>query len=373
MSTSDQFEMEYRLLGKTGLKVSVFGFGCMTCDTVPNTKALLSTARKYGINFFDHAEVYGNPAGNCEAIFGQALKELQSQDPILWRRSDLIITTKLFYGPNRGDIGIGMKERQKIGKNEIGLSKKRLSEGIDGSLKRLCLDYVDIVLAHRCDPLMSMKEIVESFTDMIRNGKALYWGTSNWKPIDIINAYWTAQTNPGLIAPILAQEQYNMFNRILIESEFKPLFDTPYNYGCSTWGALDSGILTGKYINKRQPPKHGRLSGSNPLGSFKGHLDYVTDIKLKKVEKLSKIAKELDVSLVNLALGWLIKNDNVSTCLLGATRPSQIDSAITKTIIAANRITPTYVEQIENILDNKPPKSPLDRQWRTTKKLVSRL
>lgn len=335
---------------------------------------LLSTCRKYGINFFDHAEVYGDPAGNCETLFGKALKILQMNDPILWRRSDLVITTKLFYGPQRGDIGFGYSERSKIGVNELGLSRKHVFEGMDAALNRLQLKYVDIVYCHRCDPLMDLEEIVSNFTDIIRSGRALFWGTSNWKFIDIIKAYYIAKHNPYYIAPVMEQPQYSMFCRDIVESEYLELTKPPFNIGFSNWGSLDKGLLTGKYIlNQNGTINDGRLSGKNPLGGYVNHLQYTKNKeKNEKIIKLNEIAKELNVSMANLAIGWVLKNDNIKCCMLGASKSSQIEQTI-KSIDAANKITKDIYDRIDKILNNKPKKSILDKDWRAEKRIISRL
>ena len=190
-SKKPEFEMEYRMLGGTGLKVSCLGLGTMTFNSTDQAKELMTTARKYGVNFFDNAELYGEPLGQAEAYFGEALEQLQKENGLLWRRSDLVITTKLFFGPS-GDPkqeNNPMTLQNQVGKNEAGLSRKHIVEGMKGSLKRMKLDYVDVVFAHRWDPLTPTLEVVRAFTQLIRDGKAYYWGTSMWTAQKITEAY----------------------------------------------------------------------------------------------------------------------------------------------------------------------------------------
>ena len=187
-SKEEKFEMEYRLMGGTGLKVSCLGFGSMTFNSKDQAKELMSVARKYGVNFFDNAELYGEPLGDAEVFFGQAYAELLAEDPLLWRRSDLVITTKLFFGPS-GDRTQANTPMTVYGANERGTSMKHIIEGMNNSLKRMNLEYVDVVMAHRWDPLTPTEEVVRAFTKLIRDGKAFYWGTSCWTPQKITEAY----------------------------------------------------------------------------------------------------------------------------------------------------------------------------------------
>lgn len=305
-------KMEYRMLGGTGLKVSTLGLGMMSFTSEDQAIELVSTVRKYGVNFFDNAELYGNPCGTAEKLFGSALKKLQEKDPKLYRRSDLVITTKLFFGA--GDGNQANARDRKYGVNDIGLSRKHLMEGIKESLDRLQLDYVDIIYAHRCDFVTPIEEIVRGFTDIIRSGKACYWGTSMWQPYKLVEAYWVAKINK-LIPPVVEQPVYNMFSRQIVEIEYAPLYKAPYNFGTTIWSPLDSGILTGKYV--KEVPEDARLGGKSWLGKWWGNQNYINQQKNEKVAKLMEIAKELDISMVSLAIGWTIKNKNVSVTMLG--------------------------------------------------------
>eukprot|EP01083_Nonionella_stella_P067703 179266_1 len=361
----DPFDsMEYRMLGNTGLKVSVLGFGTMSLDSEDQAIELIAAVRKYGVNFFDNAELYGQPRGTAEKLFGSALKKLQEKDPKLYRRSDLVITTKLFFGCMDGqqpNVPNG-----KYGPNDLGLSRKHLMEGIKESLERLQLEYVDVLYAHRYDHRTPMEEIVRGFTDIIQSGKALYWGCSMWTAQKLTEAYWVAKIN-GWIPPVVEQPPYNMFTRNLMESEYLPMFEAPYKLGATVFSPLDSGILTGKYV--KDIPKDSRLGGKNRLGKWWGDANYVKQEKNEKVAKLMEFAKELDVSMVSLALGWVIKNKNVSCCMLGGRKASQLEQNM-EALVAAKKLNVETLKKIDDILENKPVVGYMNRPKRTQKYLT---
>ena len=214
--------MFYRTLGNTGMVTSVFGFGfwatfgvksgLLDREGIESAKKILSIARKGGVNLFDNAETYGNPVGEAERIFGQAYKELQSEDSELWRRTDVLITTKLFWGGS--------------GHNERGLSRKHIMEGMENSLKRLQLDYVDLIYCHRPDSLTSTENVVRAMTDLVRQNKAMAWATSEWSAQQITEAFWIARTE-GLEPPQVEQPQYHMFHRERVEKEYFPCIAVP--------------------------------------------------------------------------------------------------------------------------------------------------
>jgi aryl-alcohol dehydrogenase-like predicted oxidoreductase len=185
-----------------------------------------------GINFFDNAETYGKPPGEAERIMGEAIRQLQEEDPALWRRSDIVVTTKLFWG------GPGVNER--------GLSRKHIKEGMAASLKNLQMDYVDVVFCHRPDPSTPTEQVVRNMTELVRSGQAHAWGTSEWSAQQITEAVWMARAY-GLEPPCVEQPQYNMFHRERFETEYAPLYQHPYNIGTTIWSPLASGLLTGKY------------------------------------------------------------------------------------------------------------------------------
>jgi len=355
--------MEYRMLGSTGLKVSCLGFGSMTFESTEHAVELMSAVRKYGVNLFDNAELYGSPCGQAETYFGEALKQLQAKDPKLWRRSDLVITTKFFFGPGFGDEP--NDPMRPYGQNESGLSRKHLVEAINASLKRLQLEYVDIVMAHRYDPLTPMLEVVRGFTDMIRSGKAFYWGTSMWTPQKITEAYWVAKVH-NLIPPVVEQPMYNMFFRSKVELDLKPMFEKPYGIGTTTWSPLAMGLLTGKYV--KEIPKGSRMDPKAGGNLSKWGIG-VNQKNNAKVAKLMEIAKEMDVSMVALALGWVLKNKNVSTCLLGGRKAHQLEQNMAA-IPTAMKLNKDLLDRIDAILDNKP-KPPQEMNFMRVKKYLT--
>jgi len=337
----EEIGMEYRLLGNTGLKVSTLSFGFWATygvkEGVDRCVSVLRICRKAGINFFDNAEAYGKENGDAEIIMGKALKKLQEEDSKLWRRSDICITTKIFWGPGGGQ-------------NEKGLSRKHVIEGINGSLKRLQLDYVDVVYCHRPDPLTPTEEIVRAYTSVIRQGKAFYWGTSEWTAQQITEAYWIAKME-GLIAPVVEQPQYNLFERENLEKNYLRLFNAPYKLGTTIWSPLKSGILTGKY-NKEVPD--GSRMAQKGYEWLSKRWDQEKAKQIPIVEKLIKFAKEkLDTTVTCLAIAWCVKNKNVSTVLLGATKEHQIEENL-KSLAIAKKLTPDMMKEIDEIVGTKP-------------------
>lgn len=321
--------MKYNNLGKAGIKVSEISFGSwLTFGNQLDTegvKASLRTAYENGINFFDNAEAYAN--GLSESLMGMALKE--------YRREDLVISTKIFWGGK--------------GPNDRGVSRKHLLEGTWNSLKRLQLDYVDLIFCHRPDPTTPIEETVFAMDYLIRNGLALYWGTSEWSAEQLEEAYQIADKR-NLIAPTMEQPQYNMFVREKVEKEFKPLYEK-YGLGLTTWSPLASGVLTGKY--NEGIPEDSRLA------KFKGLKDefekggLLSQENIEKVKKLTKIANDLGATMAQLAIAWLLKNPNVSTVITGASRAEQVKENV-KAAEIKEKITEDVMEEIENILDNKP-------------------
>ena len=341
--------MYYRPLGNTGMITSVFGFGFWATFGVKNglleregidqAKKILTIARNGGINFFDNAETYGNPQGEAERIFGNALSELITEDPKLWNRSDILITTKLRWGGP--------------GRNQQGLSRKHLIEGMDASLKRLQLDYVDVIYCHRPDSLTPTEVAVRGMTDIVRSGKAMYWGTSEWSAQQITEAYWLAQTL-GLEPPMIEQPQYHMLHRERVEKEYYPMYQQPYKLGLTTWSPLASGLLTGKYNDGKIPnDSRAKQSGYSWLEGIISKWE--KEGKLTKVKQLDDYAKsKLNCTITELALAWcIVQNSNVSCILLGATKETQIIENL-KAIEVIPKLTENVMEDIEQILDNKP-------------------
>lgn len=339
--------MPMRMMGNTGLQVSVLSYGFWATFGVKSdlkdteginvAKACLTVARDAGINFFDNAEVYGDPKGAAETVMGAAIAELQTENPDKWRRSDIVISTKLFWGGS--------------GVNESGLSRKHLSEGIDASLKRLRLNYVDLLFCHRPDPLTPTETVVRAMTDIVRSGKAFNWGTSEWSAQQITEAYWIAQMH-GLEPPMFEQPQYNMFCRQRFEVEYYPLYRHPYNLGTTTWSPLASGLLTGKYNDGI--PDGSRLSLENYAFLRQKLETWKKDGTLDKVKELSKYASEkLACSVSQLALAWSIRNANATTTILGATKPEQLEENL-GALAVAKKMTSADDEAVEAVLANMP-------------------
>lgn len=321
--------MKYNNLGKAGIKVSEISFGSwLTFGNQLDTegvKACLRTAFENGVNFFDNAEAYAN--GLSESLMGMAIKE--------YRREDLVISTKIFWGGK--------------GSNDTGISRKHLLEGIWNSLKRLQLDYVDLIFCHRPDPTTPIEETVFAMDYIIRNGLALYWGTSEWNAKQLEEAYKIADKR-NLIAPSMEQPQYNMLVREKVEKEFKPLYEK-YGLGLTTWSPLASGVLTGKY--NEGIPENSRLAKFKGLKEDIERNGLLSKENIEKVRKLTKIANGLDATMAQLAIAWILKNPNVSTVITGASNPQQVKENIKASEIK-EKLTDNVMQEIEKILNNNP-------------------
>jgi len=323
--------MQYRNLGRSGLKVSALSFGSWVTfgDQIGEDAAreMMQAAINAGVNFFDNAEVYAG--GKSETIMGNVVKKAG------WKRSDLVFSTKIFWG---GD-----------GPNDKGLSRKHIIEGVDAALERLQMDYVDLVFAHRPDLHTPIEETVRAFNHVIEQGKAFYWGTSEWSATQIMEAHGIAR-DLGLIPPLMEQPQYHMFHRERFEKEYAPLYDR-FGMGTTIWSPLASGLLTGKY-NKGMPEgTRATLEGYEWLK--KRFTDETALENIAKVGKLMDIADEIGCTMAQLALAWTLKNPNVSTTITGASRVEQVVENM-KAIRYVNALTPEIMERIETILDNKP-------------------
>lgn len=337
-SMFDPKDMQFRHLGPTGLKVSVLSLGgWLTYGGTQKgdiVKQCLQTAWDHGINTFDTAEAYA--AGESEVEMGRALKELG------WPRDEFVLTTKIFFGTSRKEP------------NTRGLSWKHIVEGLKSSLERLETPYVDIVFAHRPDYATPMKEIVEGFTQAIRNlNLAYYWGTSEWSAAQIMEATQIAERY-NLIAPVVEQPQYNAFHRERFEVEYAPLYDQ-FKYGTTIWSPLASGLLTGKYNNGI--PEGSRFATNKDFfdDTVKSLQSEEGKAKIEKVKKLTSIAERLGGTTAQLSLAWCIKNPNVSTVILGATKVEQIEDNC-KALKLSEKLTPEVMEEIEKALDNAPKK-----------------
>ena len=290
-------DMKYRRIGRAGIKVSELSLGSwVTYGNQLDTGAArecMAAAWDRGVNFFDNAEAYA--LGKSEEIMGEALRKLA------WPRVKYVVSTKFFWG-----LADGPNERNT-------LNRKYLMQAIDGSLRRLGLDYVDLVYCHRPDPNTPIEETAWAMHDMIARGKALYWGTSEWSAADIVAA-WRVADRHHLHKPIVEHPEYNLFHRDRVEREYAPLY-ADLGLGLTTWSPLDSGVLTGKYRNGVPEGSRGSIAR---LTFMK---DKVSDkAKQAAVTSLEGIAKELDCTLAQLALAWCVKNPNVSTVITGASR-----------------------------------------------------
>ena len=323
--------MKYRSLGKSGLRVSELSFGSWVTfgSQVDVDKAitLMKIAYEAGVNFFDNAEVYSS--GQSEEIMGEAIKKIG------WKQEDLVLSTKIFWG---GDSP-----------NMIGLSRKHIIEGMDGSLKRMGLEYVDLVYAHRPDIHTPIEETVRAFNHLIDQGKAFYWGTSEWSAQQIMEAYGVARRE-HLIPPLMEQPQYNMFHRERVEVEYQRLY-SEIGLGTTTFSPLANGLLTGKYNEGIPNDSRANLKGYEWLRER--FADDKAQEQVQKVIQLSKVAQELNCNTAQLALAWCLTNPNVSSVITGASKPSQLEENM-KAIKVVDQLTPDVIDTIEKILDNKP-------------------
>lgn len=320
--------MEYRSLGRSGLKVSALSFGSWITfgNQVGDTTAedCMKLAYDSGINFFDNAEVYA--AGKSEIVMGNILKSMG------WSRDSYIVSSKVYWGGDKP--------------TQTGLSRKHVTEACHAALKRLQVDYLDLYFCHRPDKTTPIEETVWAMHNLILQGKILYWGTSEWSAQEI-QAAISAANRYNLIAPVIEQPQYNMLHRERVEVEYNELYKHE-GLGTTIWSPLMSGILTGKYNDGF--PDETRL-GLQELDWLKDKV--VVEEKLSVVRKLTAFAQELGTKMPNLALAWVLKNPNVSTAITGATKVSQLESNL-KALEVVPLLTDEVMEKIEGILGNTP-------------------
>ncbi len=318
--------MEYRKVGKWGLKISELGFGTWLTFgpqlDVDRSKEIIREAFKNGINFFDTAEAY--QGGMAEYILSQALKE--------FKREDLVVSTKIFWGGS--------------GPNDLGLSRKHLIEGTENSLKRLQMKYVDLVYCHRPDPSVPMEEVVLAMDYIIRSGMALYWGTSEWSAQELEEAHRVCK-EWKCVEPIVEQPQYNMLKREKVEKEYLPIYEK-YGMGLTTFSPLASGFLTGKYNNGI--PKGSRLDLFPDLKKRFEEQGRLSGVLVERVEKLGKVARDLDIKLSQLAISWVLKNQHVSSVLLGVSNIDQFKENLS-VIEAEKKLTEDVMKKIERIIE----------------------
>ena len=322
--------MEYRRLGKTGLPVSQLSFGSwITFGNQINdgvSERLMDIAYEAGVNFFDNAEVYA--AGASETVMGEILHKKN------WSRDSYIVSSKVFFGA-------GAKVP-----TQKGLHRKHIVEACNQALQRLQVEYLDLYFCHRPDKQTPIEETVWSMHQLILSGKILYWGTSEWSAQEIMEAHMVAQRY-NLIGPVVEQPQYNMLVRDKVEVEYSQIYKT-VGLGTTIWSPLASGYLTGKYLN--QSPADSRLNREE-LGWLSERL--LQETHAEKVKNLMALASNLGVSMPQLGVAWCLKNPDVSTVILGATKPEQLQETLTAPSILP-LLTADVMERIENILQNKP-------------------
>ncbi len=322
--------MEYRRLGKSGLQVSVLSLGSWLTfgkQIGDNTaERLMDVAYEAGVNFFDNAEIYAR--GKSEIVMGEILKKRK------WARSSYLVSSKVFFGYEDGKP------------NQIGLSRKHVMEGCHAALKRLQVDYLDLYYCHRPDKNTPIEETVRAMNTLIEQGKILYWGTSEWSAQEIMQAHMFAK-ELGMIGPTMEQPQYNMFHRQKVEVDFDHIYKT-VGLGTTIWSPLASGVLTDKYLSKF--PEGTRLSMEGLEWLKERSLN---EERLGKVRELNKIAVSIGTSLPKFALAWCLKNPNVSTVILGASKVEQIEENLTALDVLP-LLTDEVIGRVEAVLANKP-------------------
>ncbi len=322
--------MEYRHLGKSGLQVSLFSFGSWLTfgKQIKDGTAtdLMKLAYDSGINFFDNAEIYSR--GQSEIVMGEILKKMK------WDRDTYIVSSKAFFGAG-GKLP-----------TQTGLHRKHLVEACDAALERLQVEYLDLFFCHRPDKSTPIEETVWTMHNLIQQGKIFYWGTSEWSAQEIMEAHMFAKQN-HLIGPTMEQPQYNMLWRDKMEVEYSQIFKT-VGLGTTIWSPMMSGVLSGKYNDGF--PDDTRLS-IDGLEWLKDRS--LAEEKLEKIRTLTALAKDLGMSMAQLALIWCTKNENVSTVILGASRTSQLEENL-KALDMLDKLDDSVMEKIEEILDNKP-------------------
>ncbi len=324
--------MEYRKMGKTGLQLSTLSFGSwITFHKQINdgiADELMGIAYDAGVNFFDNAEVYA--AGESEKMMGRVLSKKN------WDRTSIVLSSKAYFG-----------WRGKANKpNQTGLSRKHLTEACHEAIKRLETNYLDLYYCHRPDKTTPIEEVVQTMNTLIQQGKILYWGTSEWSGVEIMEAHRIAAAQ-HLIGPSVEQPQYNLFERAKMENEYLEIFKN-LGMGTTIWSPLASGLLTGKYNDGIPEGSRFQLEGFEWLRDR-----LLMQDSIKKVQQLGAIAKALKVSTASLSIAWCIKNPNVSTAILGATNKAQLVDNLTA-IDTAALLTPEIMEQIEGIVETKP-------------------
>ncbi len=324
--------MEYRRLGKSGLKLSALSLGSWLTfgKQIENNIAdeLMSIAYDAGINFFDNAEIYAR--GQSEIVMGEILKKKN------WDRSSYVVSSKVFFGTEGKDA----KPNQK------GLSRKHVVEGCHGAMKRLQVDYIDLFFCHRPDKNTPIDETVWAMNTLIQQGKILYWGTSEWSASEIMEAILVAEKN-HLIAPVMEQPQYNMLTREKMEKEYLHLFKH-HGIGTTIWSPLASGILTGKYSGSKPNDTRLNIEGMDWLKD-----KLLLEENLKRVDKTKAIADKINTTLPLFGIAWCLKNPNVSTVILGASKTSQLQENL-KALDVLPLLTQEIMNEVDEVWGTKP-------------------
>lgn len=327
-------DMQYRRLGKSGLKVSVLSYGAWVSFSnqlgVEAAQEIMTYCYDKGVNFFDNAEVYAR--GEAETIMGEVFKRTG------WRRDSYLVSSKVFGGAVENPSPI-----------QRGLSRKHIIDACHQAMERLQVDYLDLYFCHRPDPEVPMEETVRAMTDLIRQGKVMYWGTSEWSAQELMEAYSVARQY-NLVPPTMEQPQYNMFHRRRFEVEYARLYDE-IGLGTTIWSPLASGILTGKYNDG--VPDDSRLALPNYSWLKDMLMSDEGQARLEKVRELTKVAEELDCSMAQLALAWAIKNPNVSTAITGATKLSHLEDNF-QALNVVESLDEGVMQTIADVLDNEP-------------------
>ncbi len=322
--------MKYRRMGRSGLKLSVFSLGSWVTYhnqvDVKSAAEMLAAAYDAGMNFFDNAEVYAS--GRSEEIMGAALKQLN------WPRMNYVVSTKFFWGIDRKGEAVNRKDT---------LNRKYLMQAIDGSLQRMGLDHIDLIYCHRPDPHTPVDETVRAMNDIIVQGKALYWGTSEWSAADI-RAAWEVADRNGWHRPAVEQPQYHLFHRKRVEQEYARLYED-CGIGLTTWSPLASGLLTGKYVKGIPEGSRGTLESMAFLVDGLTHPQ-----KNAAVEQLMPIAADLGGNVAQLALAWAAHNPRVSTVITGASKLSQLQDNL-GALALLDKLTPEIIGRIQGITE----------------------
>lgn len=327
--------MEYRNLGNTGLQVSALSFGAWVTfgnqigdDTA---EALMTTAYDKGVNFFDNAEGYAE--GKAEEVMGRILKKTG------WDRETWIISSKVYFGTLQGQP------------NTRGLSRKHVFDACHKALKRFQVDYLDLYFCHRPDPKTPIVETVAAMSDLIRQGKVMHWGTSEWSARDIALAHAAAREH-NLYAPVMEQPQYNLFERSKVEKDYLPLYKTP-GLGTTIWSPLASGLLTGKYLEGDPGNTRISLAGYEWLKERFQLSNKDGRDKAEIIKDLANLATQIGISLPRLGVAWCLRNPNVSTVILGASKVAQLEENL-KAIEDYHKLDDALLERIDTITGTKP-------------------